>query len=173
MLSTVNVIRFELRPTVGQPASLAVWIDGVSLIETILRLEAPWWLAIDAPQPEGQYAWVSAHDALPPSRHLLGYPTDGWCGEFSPVVVCNCGEYVCRAYAVRIEVSEQRVMWSEWAEFPSEEPRLSGLLQPLAFELNQYIVELQRVTDEYRTSSGVDSPQKQIHFSTASRIHPN
>lgn len=148
----LNVIRFKLCPTVAHPPDIggAIWIDGESLIETVRRLEVPWWKAIDAPQPDDQYVWVPARTALLPSRHLLGESADGWCGPFSAVVVCNCGEYACRAYAVRIVVSAEQVRWSAWAEFPREEARLGSKLQPLSFDRNQYEAELARVSDEYR-----------------------
>jgi hypothetical protein len=151
----LNVIHFELRPTLVHPPDMgvAIWIDGQSLIDTVRALEAPWWATIDVRQPDGQYVWVPARVALPPSGHLLGRPADGWCGEFSAVAVCNCGEYACRAYAVRIEVSDDRLQWSEWGEFPPEEARVSGLLQPLLFDLNQYAAELRRVAEEYHHSA--------------------
>lgn len=141
----------DLRPTVAHPpdVGVAIWIDGESLIDTLRRLEAPWWTAIDRPQPDDQYVWVPARTALLPRRHLLGEPADGWCGEFSPVVVCNCGEYACRAYAVRVEQSHGRVDWTAWAEFPPEEARLSERLRPLTFDRGQYEAELTRVSEEY------------------------
>lgn len=152
----LNTIRFELRSTLAHPPDqgVAIWIDGENLMDTICRLEGPWWRAINAPQPDGQYVWVAARTALLPSRHLLGEPADGWCGEFSPVLVCNCGEYACRAYAPRIVVSEKQVSWLSWAEFPSTEPRLGNLLAPLAFDLDSYLGELQRVSDEYQRTIG-------------------
>ena len=145
----MNVVRFELRPAVAREGvGVGIWVDGESLIDTVRRLEAPWWAAIDAPQPDGQYVWVPARVALPPSRHLLGEPADGWCGEYSALVVCNCGEYACRAYAARIEVSGRRVLWSAWAEFPPEEARLGGLLPALAFDLVQYTEALRRAGEQ-------------------------
>jgi hypothetical protein len=148
----VNVVRFEFRPTVDHPADLGVgiWVDGESLIDIVRRLEVPWWASIGAPQPDSQYVWVPARVALPPSRHLLGEPADGWCGEYSALVVCNCGEYACRAYAARIEVSSGRVSWSAWAEFPPEEARLGGLLPPLTFDLAQYTAALESLVAEQR-----------------------
>lgn len=148
----LNFIQFKLQPTIADPAALqvAIEIDGESLIDTLCRLEAPWWAAIDSPQPDGQYVWVPARTSLLPSRHLLGEPADGWCGEFSPVVICNCGVYACRAYATHIVVSEQQVAWSRWAEFPPQEARLGEQLQPLSFDRGQYEVELARVSEEYR-----------------------
>jgi hypothetical protein len=147
----LNVIQLGLRTTVAHPTDLgvAIWIDGEDLIDVIRRLEVPWWAGIDAPQPEGQYVWVPARTALLPMKHLLGEPSDGWCGAFSPVVVCNCGEYACRAYAALIVMSSQHVVWSEWAEFPREGARLSEHLRPLCFDRLQYESELNRVSREY------------------------
>ncbi|MFO0812475.1 MAG: hypothetical protein U0796_04620 [Gemmatales bacterium] len=152
----MNVIRFELQPTVAHPhdVGVAIWIDGESLIDIVRRVEAPWWSVIDAPQPEGQYVWVPARVALPPSRHMLGEPADGWCGEYSAVVVCNCGEYACRAYATRIEVSVGQVLWSAWAEFPPEEARLGGQLPRFAFDYVQYTEALQRVARQRHAEQG-------------------
>jgi hypothetical protein len=144
--SRVNTVRFELQPAAAREGvGVGIWVDGESLIR---RLEAPWWASIGAPQPDGQYVWVPARVALPPSRHLLGEPADGWCGEYSVLVVCNCGEYACRAYAARIEVSGSHVRWSAWAEFPAEEARLGGLLPLLTFDLAQYTAALLRVAEQ-------------------------
>jgi len=154
----MNEIRFELEWAAvhhSEPG-VVVSIDGESLIDTICRLETPWWSSRDTPQPPGQYVWVPARVALPPRRHLLGEPADSWCGEFSPVVVCNCGEYACRAYAVRIEIAGGQVKWSEWAEFPPDEPRIGAVLRPLVFDFARYNAELQRTGDEYRRSTGYE-----------------
>lgn len=148
----LNTIRFELWPTVAYPPDqgVAIWIDGENLMGTICCLEVQWWNVIDSPQPDGQYVWVPARTALLQSRHLLGEPADGWCGDFSPVLVCNCGEYACRAYAPRIQVSGKQVSWSSWAEFPQEESRLGNLLPSFVFDLADYQHELQWVSEEYQ-----------------------
>lgn len=149
----MNTIRFALAPTVCYPpdAGVGIWIDGENLIDHIRQLEVPWWTGIGSPQPDGQYVWVPARTALLPRRHLLGEPAVPWCGEFSPVVVCNCGEYACRCYAVKIELLPEWVLWSAWAEVPQEEARLTGLLGSLAFDRNQYEAELIRASEEYKT----------------------
>lgn len=158
----MNVVRFELCPTVAHPADLGVgiWVDDQNLIDSLRRLEARWWAAIDTPQPDEQYEWVPARVALPPSRHLLGEPTDGWCGELSPVVVCNCGEFACRAYAVRIQVSGGLVAWSEWAEFPPEEARVGSQFRPLTFDIVQYTAALELVAAEYRRTRPCSGPRQ-------------
>jgi hypothetical protein len=151
---SMNVIRFALSPTVCYPSDsgVGIWVDGESLIDRIRRLEASWWASVGSPQPDGQYVWVPARTALLPQRHLLGEPAVPWCGEFSPVLVCNCGEYACRSYAVKVEVTPERVVWSAWTELPREEARLGELLRPLAFDRNQYEAELVRASEEYRTA---------------------
>jgi hypothetical protein len=148
----MNTIRFGLSPTVAYPpdTGVGIWIDGESLIDRIRMLEASWWEKLEAPQPEGQYVWVPARMALLPGLHLLGEPADPWCGEFSAVVVCCCGEPACRSYAVQIEVSEDGVEWASWLEVPPEEGRLGDALRPLKFERRQYLSELQRVSLEYQ-----------------------
>jgi hypothetical protein len=148
----MNVIRLALAPTVSHPpdAGVAIRVDGESLIDRVRRLEAPWWAAIDCPQPDTQYGWVPARTALLPGRHLLGEPAVPWCGGFSAVVVCECGEHLCRAYAVKVQVTPGRVVWSAWAEVPQEEARLGDLLLPFEFDRDQYEAELARVSAEYR-----------------------
>lgn len=148
----MNTLRLALGPTAGHPpdVGVAIQVDGESLIDRVRRREAPWWAAHGWPQPEGQYRWVPARVALPPGRHLLGEPADGWCGEFSAVVVCNCGEYFCRAYAVRIELSPSRVSWASWVEYPPHEARLREPLSPLWFDRSQYEAEIERIAGEYR-----------------------
>jgi hypothetical protein len=147
----MNSIRLALAPTVAHPpdVGVGVWVDGQCLIDLVRRLESPWWQAVGSPHPDGQYVWVPARVALLPNRHLLGEPAVPWCGEYSPVVVCNCGEYACRAYAVRVEATSARVTWA-WAEFPPEEARLGSQLPPFTFDRGQYEAELARVSDEYR-----------------------
>lgn len=153
----MNTIRLSLSPTTCHPAGagVGIWVDGESLIDHIRRLEAPWWADIGSPQPDGQYVWVPALTALLPGRHLLGEPAKAavpWCGEFSPLVVCNCGVYACRCYAVKVEVSPEQVVWSAWAEIPPEEARLGTLLRPMVFDRHQYEAELARVSEEYKSS---------------------
>ncbi len=149
--SPINTVYLVLSPTRCYPpdAGVGIWVDGESLIDHIRRLEAPWWARIGSPQPEGQYVWVPARTALLPRRHLLGAPAVPWCGEFSPVLVCNCGEYACRSYAVKIEMSASRIIWSKWAEVPREEARLGELLRPMIFDREQYEAELMRISGEY------------------------
>jgi hypothetical protein len=65
------------------------------------------------------------------------------------VLVCNCGEYACRSYAVKIEMSASRIIWSKWAEVPREEARLGELLRPMIFDREQYEAELMRISGEY------------------------
>jgi hypothetical protein len=150
----MNTVRFALCPTVcnSSDAGAGIWVDGESLIDRIRRLEAPWWAEVGSPQPDGQYVWVPARTALLPGRHLLGEPAVPWCGEYSPVVVCNCGEYACGSYAVKVELLPGRVIWSAWAEFPPEEARLGKRLRPLTFDREQYEADLVRVSEEYRAS---------------------
>jgi hypothetical protein len=147
----MNAIRLALIPPASRPQDVGVgiWVDGESLIDRVRRLEAPWWAEVGSPQPDGQYVWVPARVALPPGRHLLGEPAVPWCGDYSPVVVCNCGEYACRSYAVRIELSPDRVAWTAWAEFPPDETRLREPLPPFVFDRTQYEAELSRVASEY------------------------
>jgi hypothetical protein len=151
----MNTIRLALGRAASHPpdTGVGIWVDGESLIDRFRRLEAPWWAEVGSPQPGEQYVWVPARIALLPSRHLLGEPAVSWCGEYSPVVVCNCGEYACRSYAVKIEVSSDRVGWTAWAEFPPEEARLREPLGPLSFDRAQYEAELTRVASEYRSVS--------------------
>jgi hypothetical protein len=151
----MSTIRFALSPTTCYPpdAGVGIWADGESLIDHIRRLETPWWAKVGSPQPDGQYVWVPARMALLPGRHLLGEPAKPavpWCGVFSPLVVCNCGEYACRCYAVKVEVSPEHVVWSAWAEVPPEEARLGGLLRPMVFDRHQYEAELAHISEEYR-----------------------
>jgi hypothetical protein len=148
----MNVIRLALTPTVSRPpdAGVAIWVDGESVIDHVRRLEAPWWAAIDCPQPDTQYVWVPARTALLSGRHLLGEPAVPWCGGFSAVVLCECGEYLCRAYAVKVQATPGRVVWSAWAEMPEAGARLCGLLRPFEFDRRQYEEELAHVSAEYR-----------------------
>jgi hypothetical protein len=148
----MNAIRFVLSPTVCYPPDegVGIWVDGESLIDHIRRMEASWWAGVGAPQPEGQYVWVPARTALLPRRHLLGEPAVPLCGEFSPVLLCNCGEYACRSYAVKIKLSPRQIAWSSWAEIPPEEARLGELLRPLVFDREQYEAELVRVSEDYK-----------------------
>jgi hypothetical protein len=156
----MNGIRFDLRPTKTYPPDLGVgiWIDGESLRDLIRRIEGPWWAERSVPQPECQYVWVPARNALLPSRHLLGEPEDPWCSEFSVVLVCNCGESACRSIAVRVEVLEDRVTWIDWREFPPDESRFTGLLCPLVFDRKEYLDELGRVSKEYRRTTCSSGP---------------
>lgn len=148
----MNTIHFTLttKPKFPDEAEVEIWVDGMSLIEHVRRLEGPWWAKIGRPQPEGQYIWVPAHTALLPSRHLLGDPAVPWADDYCPVIRCNCGEYACRCYAVKIELSSDKVIWSAWKEIPPEEARLGELLGQMTFLRSQYEAELLRVSEQYR-----------------------
>jgi len=70
MSSPTNAIRFELSPLVAPRFGIGVEIriDGVSLIDvirailidTIRRLESPWWASRSLPQPAAPYIRVPA-----------------------------------------------------------------------------------------------------------------
>jgi len=91
MSSPTNAIRFELSPLVAPRFGIGVEIriDGVSLIDvirailidTIRRLESPWWASRSLPQPAAPYIRVPAKMALRPNRHLLGSPPTGGAGN--------------------------------------------------------------------------------------------
>ena len=148
----MNILSLELIPS---PYGLWDWrvairIDGESLICRVLRVEADYLRSIDAEITESRYSWVRARLYLLPYRAWLGAPELPWFPGFSEVVVCSCGEAMCRAISVKIEVWPNRIAWMAWRQFPTAQSSVSNEFRPLLFDRQQYESELTRVSEEYQ-----------------------
>jgi hypothetical protein len=92
---------------------------------------------------------AQARVLLLPGRHLLGTPNSPWCPGFSEVLVCNCGEAVCGAIAVRVRVSREHVGRLAWRQFPLAEASPLCEFRPVIFRRSQYEEGQARVSSEY------------------------
>ena len=136
------VHRFEVEVTPpnewgGRQAMIRV--DGRPLIDLIRDLESASAAADGQPDLAGKYGYLSAADALFPSRQLLGEavrPLLAYDDKVS-VLECECGCEGCWPLLMQITVTEDSVIWSA----PRQHHRDHWLYPPdwqLVFDRRQY-----------------------------------
>ncbi|HJZ58722.1 MAG TPA: hypothetical protein VKE74_27515 [Gemmataceae bacterium] len=93
-------------------------IDGVPLIDLVREIETP--TATEAGQPDlaGKYGYLNAADMVYPSRHLLGQAAHSLLkyGDKVSVLECECGCEGCWPLLVRITVTNDAVIWSDFQQ---------------------------------------------------------
>lgn len=133
------------RPDDGS-SGIRIRINGRDLRELVREVEAPFAAAEGAPFIAGAYAGLppDAH-VLPPARHFMGTPA--WnvyaYGTKTQVLQCDCGEPGCWPLVCRIDVSKERVTWTDF-EQPFRISRDDGVawtyeaLGPFSFDRDEY-----------------------------------
>ena len=93
-------------------------INGRDLIEIVRDIELPFATREGSPQIAGAYSGLPSHRVFSPSRHFLGEPDPIYAdGEGRTCVLeCECGEPGCWPLAVRIELREREVVWSDFRQ---------------------------------------------------------
>jgi hypothetical protein len=102
----------------GKEAGVQIIINGRNFIEILHDIELPSATREGHDHIAGAYSGLPAHRVFFPSRHFLGEPepiySDGEGRTF--VLECECGEPGCWPLAVRIEVREREVVWSDFQQ---------------------------------------------------------
>ena len=93
-------------------------INGRDLIKIIRNIELPFATREGSPQIAGAYSYLAAQRVFFPSRHFLGEPEPIYadCEGRTYVMECECGEPGCWPLAVRIELRDQKVVWSDFRQ---------------------------------------------------------
>lgn len=110
-------------------------IDGRPLVELTAEIEAPIAAAAGQPDLAGKYDYLSAASVVTPSRLMLGNPArhDGRVA----VLGCDCGIVDCWPLLVRITVTGDAVIWSDFRQ-----PHRDNWVYPadlrFAFDRTQY-----------------------------------
>jgi hypothetical protein len=104
-----------------------------------------------APEIAGEYTGLRAdRSTCPPAHHFLGNPS--WdiyrYGEKIQVLVCECGEPGCGPLVCRIEVGDDRVVWSDFEQPHRSAPKSKRVWNyegfgPFVFERAQYEAALE------------------------------
>jgi hypothetical protein len=99
-------IEWRVDDPVDEWADVAIYIDGVSLIDLVKQYEE----ARDY-IPAGGYGWSPVRWAPPESRHFFG---DSTCGGKSLLLVCGCQCLGCWDFNGRIVMTPE---YAEWTDF--------------------------------------------------------
>ncbi len=133
-------ITIELTPPSEWGARLAVIrVDGRPLLDLIAEVERPIAAKDGQPSLAGKYGYLNAEDVIHPSRHLLGQAARPLLeyGDKVSVLECECGCEGCWPLLVRITVTDDAVIWSDF-----QQPHRDGWVYPanlqLVFDRRQY-----------------------------------
>ena len=102
----------------GEDSGVHVIINGRDLIEILRDIELPFATREGHPRIAGAYSGLPAHRVFFPSRHFLGEPEPIYSDSEGRTFVleCECGEPGCWPLAVRIELREREVIWSDFRQ---------------------------------------------------------
>jgi hypothetical protein len=102
----------------GKDTGVRIIINGRDFIETLRDIEMPFATREGHPRIAGAYSGLPAHRVFSPSRHFLGEPEPIYSDDEGRTFVleCECGEPGCWPLAVRIEMREREVVWSDFQQ---------------------------------------------------------
>ena len=153
----MNKIKIIIDQVVEYPKEYAfpyegvkVLIDGRDLIDLLCKFEKPFAEAEGHPDIAGDYSWLGtcyARRELFLGKIDLAYGDN--CDKVA-ILECECRSEGCWPFAVKITVTDNRVIWSDF-----EQPhRVKGAgrgfwdysnLGPFEFDLNQYLSEIEKI----------------------------
>ena len=127
-----------------------IFIDGRDLIEMLKKFEKPFADREGAPNIAGAYSGLPEPAAT--TERFLGLADTGYgdCDDKVAVLECECGWEGCWPFAVRIEVSEATVVWTQFEQphrgAHSAQPHwdYEGF-GPFTFDKNQYLHEIKKL----------------------------
>ena len=133
--------RLHLRIQRGQELKIEivrVFIDGTDLVDLVRPVELPFATAEGAADIAGRYAGLMPRDWLE-----LPEQNDG--DDRAALLACaGCGEPGCWPLRARIEMSPERVTWSDFQQ-PHRPEWSYASFGPFAFDRGQYDDEVARV----------------------------
>ncbi len=134
-------------------ARVHIIINGRDLLEILRDIELPFATLEGHPHIAGAYSGLPAQRVFLPSRHFLGEPEPLYSdGEGrTHVLECECGEPGCWPLAVRIEVRDREIVWSDFQQPHRRSRSKSGHwrydeLPSLTFERQHYEQALSRTS---------------------------
>ena len=115
----MDTIAFKVQPSqhwFGDEIEIA--INGESLVTKLRAFEMPFAQAEGAPRIAGGYSGLPASSHLLPSRHFFGEQNnpETRAGRVELLLCRDCGEIGCWPILARIEVTNDRVTWSDFQQ---------------------------------------------------------
>lgn len=113
-------ISFVAKPS--QPGDrsggIRILINGEDLGDLVAAHELPYAKLEGRPQLAGEYSGLTDRHVYPASQYFLGKldPDDDLYKGKIQLLGCECGEPGCWPLVCRIEVSDDRVVWSEFEQ---------------------------------------------------------
>jgi hypothetical protein len=155
----MDIIAFKVQPSehwFGE--EIEIEINGESLVEKLRAFEMPLAQAEGSPSIAGEYSGLPAVSFLFPSRHFLGEQAhpETRAGRVELLLCRDCGEIGCWPILAQIEVTENRVTWSNFQQ-PHRMGRGNSAIWdyaafgPFVFDRAQYEGALRRAS-EVRTT---------------------
>lgn len=140
-------IRFLAKPyrDGDRSGGIRLFVNGQNFADLVREQELRFATAEGSPSIAGAYAGLPpSPDVLPPSGHFLGRPTAALYDfdERVQILGCECGEPGCWPLVCRIQVTDERVTWSDF-EQPHRSPSSNRHWSyedfgPFTFDRRQY-----------------------------------
>lgn len=150
MLDVLSLER--VRPPDFEVDVARILVNGKDLAELAGDVERPFASAEGHPEIAGQYQGLAWHEVAAPSRHLLGEPL-AWTmadeNERVTLLGCECGEAGCWPLVARIELDDETVRWSNFAQ-PHRPTWRYDSLGPFTFDRRAYEEALTGTMTLYR-----------------------
>jgi hypothetical protein len=131
-------IEWRLENPADEWSDVAIYIDGVSLIDLVAQYEEACGFI-----PAGGYAWCQAGRTLHRSRHFLGDPNWPQTNGKVSLLLCACQCEGCWDFEARILVTPEYVEWSEFEQIHRQPGSPGGHWDysdfgPFRFDRRQY-----------------------------------
>lgn len=95
-----------------------ILINGRELIDIVREIEQPFAEREGHPNLPGAYGYFGPMFVFSPARHFLGEPANDWTDGAGRIYVlsCNCGIPECWPLSARIEITEDKIIWSNFRQ---------------------------------------------------------
>lgn len=127
--------------------NVQIIINGENLIDLLKRVEIQYDKSI-----AGQYIGLSPEVVFSPSSHFLGITHEDldYHDGKSAILMCECGVAGCWDFIVKITISDETVIWSDFEQPHRGSESVSGYwnylsLNPFVFDRRQYESQLTKV----------------------------
>ena len=161
----LDQISFVLKPYRYRPHRrlISILINGWNLADLLeYEVRAGSELEDDPVTPKLYAGLLVEEDLIPPSPHFLGNPPCSIYrfGERTQVLTCECGEPGCRPVICRIEVGDDRIVWSDFGQphrFNAKRFWSYEGLGPFVFDRAQYEAALEALSAQIGSGGSVPS----------------
>jgi hypothetical protein len=161
----MDTIAFKVRPSEHWYGDeIEIEINGESLVAKLKAFEMPLAQAEGSPKIAGGYSGLPASSYMLPSKHFFSeqaHPETRE-GRVELLLCGGCGEIGCWPMLARIEITEDRVTWSDFRQPHRTGRRKSAVWDyaqfgPFVFERAQYEAALRQAA-EARSIHGPQAP---------------